>query len=78
MCLEASGCETCACWLPKYPQGKMAMHKININMDKKCIRCGKGGAADGGYCLKCVLKNMKEGKYDHILRKRVGENESTV
>lgn len=44
------------------------MPTITVNMDKKCKRCGKGGATDGGYCLKCVLKNLKEGKYDHLLR----------
>jgi hypothetical protein len=46
----------------------MATHEININMDKKCVRCGKGGATQGGYCLKCIEKNLVEGKYDHIIK----------
>lgn len=47
----------------------MTVHKIDINMDIKCRRCGKGGATQGGYCLSCVLKNMEEGKYDDIFDK---------
>jgi hypothetical protein len=42
---------------------------INVNMDKKCLRCGKGGATDGGYCMKCIAERIGEGKYDHILKK---------
>lgn len=45
----------------------MKTNLIDINLDKKCVRCGKGGATQGGYCLKCIIKNMDEGKYDHIL-----------
>ena len=41
---------------------------IIIDTDKPCKRCGQGGATQGGYCMACVLKNMKEGKYDHILK----------
>jgi hypothetical protein len=29
---------------------------INIDMDKKCDRCGKPGATDAGMCLKCATK----------------------
>lgn len=47
----------------------MTVHQIDIDMDKKCVRCKKGGATQGGFCLSCVLKNMKEGKYDHIFDK---------
>jgi hypothetical protein len=49
--------------------GAMATHMIDINLDKKCVRCGEAGATQGGYCLKCVIKNMYEGKYDHIFKK---------
>ena len=42
---------------------------ITINMDQKCKRCKKPGAANGGYCLECILKMMKEGKFDHIFDK---------
>lgn len=41
---------------------------IHINMDAKCKRCGKGGATQGGYCLKCILAKLKKGDYDHILK----------
>ena len=47
----------------------MSVHRIEIDEDKKCLRCGKGGAVNGNYCMACILKNLKEGKYDHILKK---------
>lgn len=47
----------------------MTVHRIVIDIDKKCLRCGKGGATQGGYCLSCALKNLEEGKYDHIFAK---------
>ena len=34
------------------------VHTIEINQDKKCIRCGKGGATQGGLCLECVSKRI--------------------
>lgn len=43
-------------------------HRIDINLDKKCARCGKGGATQSGYCLECISKGIKEGKYDDILK----------
>ena len=30
--------------------------RVNINMDKKCLECGKGGATDSGVCLSCCTK----------------------
>jgi len=41
---------------------------ININMDKKCIRCGKKGAMGNGICMKCLTKAITRGEYDHILK----------
>jgi hypothetical protein len=32
---------------------------ITINMDKKCVECGKGGAADSGICLGCTTKALQ-------------------
>jgi hypothetical protein len=29
---------------------------INIDMDKKCAECRKGGAAQNGICLQCMTK----------------------
>ena len=49
--------------------GKWMTRIITLDLDVKCKRCGKCGATPGGYCLECVLKNMKEGKYDHVLNK---------
>ncbi|MCK4499670.1 hypothetical protein KAU11_04190 [Candidatus Babeliales bacterium] len=42
--------------------------EIRIDMEKKCKGCGEAGA--GGYCLACVAKRIKEGKYDydHIIK----------
>jgi peptide deformylase len=42
---------------------------ITIDLDKKCIRCRRGGATQSGFCLKCITKNLKEGKYDHVIRR---------
>lgn len=32
--------------------------RIDINEDKKCKQCGKGGACQNGLCLKCIAKKM--------------------
>ena len=31
---------------------------IEIDMDKKCSDCGKGGACQNGLCLSCVSKRI--------------------
>jgi hypothetical protein len=41
---------------------------INIDMDKKCVRCKKPGATDGGLCLKCVAKRIKGMSREELLR----------
>ena len=51
------------------------MHTIEINMGIKCKRCGEGGATPNGYCLSCISKNIKEGKYNHIIDKYLGKPE---
>lgn len=33
---------------------------LNINMDAKCVKCGKGGAMESGYCLKCIADKIKD------------------
>lgn len=33
--------------------------QINIDMDKKCPECGKGGATQNGLCLRCITKSMR-------------------
>ena len=35
---------------------------IVIDMDKKCVECGHGGAVASGICLKCTLKAMNNKK----------------
>jgi len=39
---------------------------IEINMDKRCVKCGEKGAMPNGYCLKCageiLIKNLKNKK----------------
>ena len=42
---------------------------ININMDKKCAECGKGGATDSGICLNCLARAMNP---LHKMRSRQG------
>lgn len=46
----------------------MSIPTINIDLDKKCKHCGKGGATQSGYCLECVAKMIKQGKFDHIIK----------
>ena len=38
---------------------------ITIEMDKKCLECGKGGATDCGICLKCVTAAITGKKQMH-------------
>lgn len=33
---------------------------VEIDMDKPCKRCGKGGATGNGYCLRCGLKLLPQ------------------
>jgi uncharacterized OB-fold protein len=42
---------------------------IHVNLDKKCSRCGKGGAMQNGICMKCFSKAIKNGELDHIINK---------
>jgi hypothetical protein len=45
------------------------MFTIEIDMDRKCKRCGKGGATPGGLCMRCITRALKAGEFDHILKK---------
>ena len=54
----------------------MSKNVIEINMDKPCARCGKGGATQGGLCLECVSKKIiekikSERSAANAIRKRV-------
>ena len=42
---------------------------IEINLDKKCKRCGEKGATKNGLCLECVTKALEQGEFDHVLDK---------
>lgn len=42
---------------------------IHIDFGKKCNRCDKPGAVNGGACLRCVLKRMKAGERDTYFAK---------
>ena len=44
------------------------MLEITINEDKKCAKCGKGGATGGGLCMTCATKKIEAGGYNHILK----------
>ena len=47
----------------------MAKYTIEVNLDKKCTRCGKGGACQSGLCMKCITKAVQRGEFDHIIDK---------
>lgn len=47
---------------------KYKIPTITINMDVKCIRCGKKGATPSGVCLKCISKAIKRGELGHIIK----------
>ena len=49
---------------------------ITINMNRKCKLYKKPGVANGGYCLACILKLMKDGKFDHIFDKVINESKA--
>ncbi len=52
-------------------------HRIKIDMSKLCPRCGKPGSANGGPCLKCILKALESGEIDikRVRRPRSSEEE---
>ena len=44
--------------------------EIHIDMDRNCDNCGKGGATPSGYCMACVAKQIKAGKFDNIIKEK--------
>ena len=42
------------------------MLEIKVDLEKKCLKCGKGGATQNGYCLGCIAKDAKKGKLDNV------------
>ncbi len=42
---------------------------VEIDMDKKCKKCGKGGAVHNGICLTCVADTIKVNPFKKGLRK---------
>ena len=44
------------------------MLEIKIDTDKKCERCKKPGATESGLCLACIVKGIKKGEFDHIIK----------
>lgn len=58
----------------------MSIVTIDINLDRKCSSCGKGGATQNGRCLSCIAKGIRNGEYDHFFKSGVsgsspGENQ---
>lgn len=43
---------------------------ITVDMSQECPRCGKLGAANGGMCLRCMIKAIETGEFDDVLRRR--------
>ena len=52
------------------------MARIEIDLDKKCVRCGKKGATQKGICLKCITKALENGELDHILDRWIPQAKS--
>lgn len=48
--------------------------RIEIDLDKKCKKCGEKGATQNNLCLKCITKALTNGEYDHILDRHRNEN----
>lgn len=40
----------------------MASYNIDIDIDKKCAECRKGGATGSGVCLGCAAKVLGSGR----------------
>ncbi len=58
--------------MPK-ERGNGGTHKIEINLDKKCARCGSKGAAASGYCLECEISLKLEGNIGSVLEEMLSE-----
>lgn len=50
------------------------MPTITIDMDKKCKKCGKGGALPNGYCMNCFTKYKLPGILKKMKRERTNAN----
>ena len=50
---------------PRAGREGVAMFEINVDLDKKCRKCKKGGATENGYCLDCIAKEIKAGRVEH-------------
>ena len=48
----------------------MAHLTINIDMDRLCPECGKGGACDNGICLSCTANAIDP---DYRMRSKAGK-----
>jgi len=46
---------------------------INIDMDRKCLECGKGGATESGICLGCTCKAISNKPMKSVAGKKVQE-----
>jgi hypothetical protein len=46
--------------------------KINVDMDKRCKKCHKGGTVnETGLCMECISKGIRRGDYDEMLKKHL-------
>jgi hypothetical protein len=47
---------------------------VEVDMGKKCVECGKGGATQNGCCLRCFTKAMGDkpmnSELGRLLRRR--------
>jgi len=57
--------------MPKERKG--STHKIEIDLDKHCARCGTKGAAASGYCLECENSLRLEGSLESVLEEMLSE-----
>lgn len=47
----------------------MSRNEIKVNLDVRCKKCNRKRATQNGYCLSCITEMVKEGKFDHIIRR---------
>jgi hypothetical protein len=42
---------------------------VRIDMNAPCPRCHKKGSVNGGMCLRCMLKALRAGEFDHVIQR---------
>lgn len=40
--------------------------EITVDANRKCVKCGRGGAMDDGYCMECVAEEAARRNFEHV------------